>query len=123
MKILNTILLVCCMLLFTASCQKEEESINNAESTVQKAGENDGDENERTIKPESLPQFIKDDISARYPGAQLTDADEITHNDGKITYDVELKHNGSVFEVMYDAEGNFLGLEVDDSDENDEEDD
>jgi hypothetical protein len=76
--------------------------------------ESDGDdENEREINPEELPQVIKDAIAQKYAGAELLEADEITQKDGSLTYDVEIKVNGEIIEVMYDVQGNFLGIEID----------
>ena len=81
------------------------------------------DEIEIEISPNELPQSIKDDIMVRYPGAELLEADEITKEDGSVTYDVEIKSNGVITELMYGADGNFLGIELDDGDTDEKDDD
>jgi len=85
--------------------------------------EEDDDGNEIEIAVEDLPTSIIDDIMNNYPGAELLEADQITHGDGSITYDVEMKHEGTVIEVMYDSEANFLGIEQDEGDDEGKEDD
>ena len=86
-------------------------------------GDDPDDEIEKEISPSELPQSIQNDIIVRYPGAEFLEADEITKEDGNITYDVEIKSNCVITELMYDAAGNFLGVESDDGDSNEKEDD
>lgn len=86
-------------------------------------GDDPDDEIEKEISPSELPQSIKDDIMVRYPGAELLEADEITKEDGSVTYDVEIKSSGVITELMYDADGNFLGIETDDGDSDENNDD
>ena len=69
------------------------------------------EENEREIDPQTLPESIKNNIETKYTGAELLEADEITHPDGTISYDVEIRHGGMVTELMYDRDGTFLGVE------------
>src|SRR5687767_10624966 len=76
----------------------------------------ESEEKERAIAAADLPEAVSKDISTRYPGAAIKEADEITHNDKSITYDVELSQEGKVFEAMYKADGTFIGLESDDED-------
>ncbi|MBN2730129.1 MAG: PepSY-like domain-containing protein [Bacteroidales bacterium] len=99
---------------FTISGKELEASFDK---TGKSLTDNDG-ENEVEINPADLSQGIKDDIESRYPGAELLEADEIKLEDGSITYDVEIEHNGEVFEVMYDSDAKFLGIEEDDDDNN-----
>lgn len=80
------------------------------------------DENEREINLNELPQSILHAITSQYPDAELLEADEITHADGRITYDVEIRYNRKVIEPMYNADGTFLGEEEDDDDEDEDED-
>ncbi len=98
-------------LFLLAACTTESQR-NSADS--------DTETNEKEIKTADLPQTVKNAIAAQYPGAELLEADEITQKDGKITYDVEIKHNGKVTELMYDTQGNFLGEEKDDDDDDDD---
>lgn len=69
------------------------------------------DEQEVEINVTELPQAVKDGIAAEYPGAEMLEADEITREDGSHTYDVEIRYEGKVIEVMFDSEGAFLGVE------------
>ncbi len=71
------------------------------------------EENEVEIELSDLPQAVLDAIARSYAGSALKEADRITQDDGSITYDVEITREGEVIEVMYDAEGNFLGEESD----------
>ncbi len=96
----------------------EEADDENNEEDDDDEEEDDEEENEREIDPDALPQSIKDDITGRYPGAVLREADEVTQQDGSITYDVEIAtSDGTIIELMYDADGNFLGIETEDDDQ------
>ncbi|MFN0274818.1 MAG: hypothetical protein ACKVPJ_03655 [Chitinophagales bacterium] len=111
MKIVKLITYLTCII-FLSSCAKLDNLFHN-----------DDDENERSIKISELPDAVLSAINEDYPGAQLLEADEITHPDNSLTYDVEMKFEGAVIEVMYDAEGNFLGVEEDDDDGDEDGDD
>ena len=78
---------------------------------------------EKEIKITDLPKPIKDAIADKYVGAELLEADEITHVDGKITYDVEIKYQSKVIELMYDLQGKFLGQEEEEEEEEEDDDD
>ena len=82
-------------------------------------GDDDDDENEVEIDISELPRSIQDNIGQSFPNATLLEADKITHKDGRITYDVEIKTDGKIKELMYDAYGKFLGEEIDDDDDDD----
>jgi hypothetical protein len=111
MRTLKLIPLFIVLFIAASSCSRIENLFNS------------DDENEREISISELPAAVLDAIAENYPGAELLEADEITNNDGSLTYDIEIRHDGSVFEVMYDTAGNFLGIEQDNDDENDEEND
>jgi uncharacterized membrane protein YkoI len=96
-------------LLFDSEGNFIEEEIENEEA--------DEEVNEKEINISDLPQIIKDSIQNKYPGSEIIEADEITNTDGSITYDIEIKYNDDVIEVMYDSKGNFLGIESDDDDD------
>ena len=128
------VLLALITLIFIASFTTNAKSSNKADvvtfpnkmiSTVvyDVNGDDPDDEIEKEISPNELPQSIKDDIMVRYPGAELLEADEITKEDGSVTYDVEIKSNGVITELMYGADGNFLGIESDDGDTDEKDDD
>lgn len=85
-------------------------------SACDKEGMCNEGENEKEIKVSELPLVVRNSINEQYPGAELKEADEITQSDGSITYDVEIRHNNSDMEVMYDSNGQFLGTESDDDD-------
>jgi len=76
----------------------------------------DDDENERQIAITELPKTVTEGIQAQFAGAELLEADEITQKNGSLTYDVGIKYSGSKMEVMYDAEGKYLGEEKDGED-------
>ena len=79
------------------------------------------EKNEKEIAPSALPEVIKASIDTQYPGAEVLEVDEITQEDGSITYDVEIRFEGKVTEVMYNEQGKFLGIEVDDEDDDEDE--
>jgi hypothetical protein len=103
-------------LLFDSQGNFIEDEVENDEAKE----EDEEDENEREINLNDLPQVIKDAIVEAYPETELLEADEITRKDGGITYDVEIKLNGNITELMYDSQGDFLGFESDDDDDDDE---
>lgn len=112
-KVMKHLIIIIAMLpaFFVMACGKHVASKDERE-----------EENERAIKISELPQSVKDGIEKKYSGAELIEADEITHRDGSLTYDIEIKHNGSAMEVMFDDRGAYLGVEIDDEDpEGDEE--
>ncbi len=122
MKSLN-VLLTLFTLVWLVSCSQNEVTNPQGDtpqlkSEVSKATDevveedNDG-VSEREIDPQSLSKEIKDNIELKYPRAELLEVDEITHLDGTITYDVEIRHANTVTELMYDADGDFLGVEGD----------
>ena len=132
MKILSQ-LTALLLLLFTIACggaapeTDEETMVDEAMEAVDEAMDevdDDEDGNEREITLDELPQVIKDAIAKQYAGASIDEAEEVTAEDGVITYEVELKTADGEIEVMYAADGQFLGLEEDndDDDEDDHED-
>jgi hypothetical protein len=78
----------------------------------------DDEENEKSIEVSQLPESVSKAIFQKYNNAKLIEADEINHEDGSITYDIEIENNGENFEVIYDINGNYLGVEQDDEDDN-----
>lgn len=81
----------------------------------------DQDENEVEIALTDIPQPVLDGLTSRLSDFTLLEADQITHSDGQITYDVEVEVNGMVEEHMFSADGSYLGMEEDDEDEGEEE--
>lgn len=133
MKTLSTLILFFSFA-FLVGCGESENASHNSEDqeTVDRnesdhsgidkplsEGDDDAGSIEKEIDPSSLPASIKEAIESKYPGSELIEADEITHADGKVTYDVEIKHDDSITELMYDAEANFLGIEADEDQDED----
>ena len=102
--------------LWISSCagpenRPSEESTPNVQVNTLQQEVVKAEENEREIDPQTLSKAIKDNIENKYPHADLLEADEITHPDGTVSYDVEIRHGGMVTELMYDRDGTFLGVE------------
>jgi hypothetical protein len=117
-----TLYLTAALFIAFGACTQESTMRHSQDSTIQSRADDDDDalddaqeeESEIEIEVASLPQSIKDGIASRYAGAQLKEADKITQTDGSTTYDVEIVVNGEVIEVMYAADGGYLGEEEDD---------
>lgn len=124
MKTLKTLLVFFVITGFTACCNS---SSNTKCEKSDKIEASDNDKNEKDIKIDDLSQVIKDNIIASYPGAEIEEAEEVTNEDGTIIYEVEIKLEGKEIELMYDAEGKFIGAKDDDGDDdgdkNDDDDD
>jgi len=102
--------------------QETDEDNDNEMEDEDEDNDDDG-ENEVEIDPADLPAAVRAAIEAQYPGAVLLEADEITQSDGSLTYDVEITFQHETFEVMYAADGTFLGVEDDHGDGDDEDND
>ena len=68
------------------------------------------DDKAEKIQPDKLPQKIKDAISARFPGAEVTSAEKEKEN-GEIVYDIELKHEGLHYEMDIKEDGTVVEIE------------
>ena len=75
---------------------------------------------ETQIDPASLPQAIHNYIGEFYQGAEIREAEFIELKDANF-YKVELIHNGSTIELIFDETGNFLRLDNSESGEDDDE--
>jgi uncharacterized membrane protein YkoI len=62
------------------------------------------------IAPDKLPKAVMDRIKARLPGAEITSAEKETE-DGKVVYDIELKHEGRKYEMDILADGTLIEIE------------
>jgi hypothetical protein len=80
---------------------------------------------EREIAPSALPAAVTKGIRKAWPTAVVQEAETQTHADNRITYEVELAHDGVGREVTLDAKGTVLSDGADGSDDegDDEEDD
>src|SRR5712692_3063332 len=68
------------------------------------------DEKSRKIASDKLPQKIKDSIKDRFPGAEVTSAEKENEN-GKVMYDIELKHEGRKYEMDIKEDGTIVEIE------------
>ena len=68
------------------------------------------DDKPEKITPDKLPQKIKDTVKARLPGAEVTSAEREKEN-GKIDYDLELKHKGRKYEMDIAEDGTLIEIE------------
>jgi DNA-binding beta-propeller fold protein YncE len=62
------------------------------------------------IRYEDAPKTVRDSIEGRFPGATVTTAEK-ENEDGKINYEIELKHNDRVYELHILENGNILEIE------------
>jgi uncharacterized membrane protein YkoI len=62
------------------------------------------------IAPDKLPKAVLDTIKGRLPGADITSAEKEIE-DGKVVYDIELKHNGRKYEMDILADGTLIEIE------------
>jgi uncharacterized membrane protein YkoI len=62
------------------------------------------------IAPDKLPKAVVDTINARLPGAEITSAEKETE-DGKVVYDIELKHKGRKYEMDVLEDGTPIEIE------------
>jgi hypothetical protein len=79
---------------------------------------------EREIAPSALPAAVTKGIRKAWPTAVVKEAETQTHADNRMTYEVELEHDGVSREATLDAKGTVLSDGADDDDKgSDEEDD
>jgi hypothetical protein len=62
------------------------------------------------IPPDQLPKKIMDAVMKRFPGAQITSAEKETE-DGKVVFDIELKHKGRKYEMDIKEDGTVIEIE------------
>ncbi len=62
------------------------------------------------IAPDKLPEKIMAAVKGRFPGAQITSAEKETEN-GKVVYDIELKHQGRKYEMDIQEDGTIVEIE------------
>jgi uncharacterized membrane protein YkoI len=65
------------------------------------------------IDVKSLPEKVTKAIQDRLPGAQLLSAEKET-DDGKIEYEVKVRHDGNKYEVEVKEDGAIKEVERDD---------
>ncbi len=65
------------------------------------------------IKVADLPAAVVKAIEGRFPGAELLSA-EMERDDGKVEYEVNIKHAGKKYEVEVTADGVIKEVELED---------
>jgi len=68
------------------------------------------DDKAEKIAPDKLPKKIMDTVKARLPGAEVTSAEK-EKEDGKVVYDLELKHEGRKYEMDILEDGTLVEIE------------
>jgi hypothetical protein len=62
------------------------------------------------VAADKLPEKIKAAIKERLPGAEVTSAEK-ENEDGKVVYDIELKHEGRKYEMDILEDGTLIEIE------------
>lgn len=65
------------------------------------------------IRIEELPQAVRAAIEQRFPGAELLRA-ERDRDDGRIEYEVDIRHDGKRYEVELLEDGRITDIDEDD---------
>jgi uncharacterized membrane protein YkoI len=68
------------------------------------------DDKAEKIPLEKVPKAVMDAIKGRFPGAEIASVEK-EKEDGKIVYDVELKHQGRKYEMDIEENGTILEIE------------
>jgi hypothetical protein len=68
------------------------------------------DEKAEKVPPDKLPAKVADAIKARFPGCEITSAEK-EKEDGKIVYDIELKHKDRKYEMDILEDGTIIEIE------------
>jgi hypothetical protein len=64
----------------------------------------------KKIQKGDIPEKIMASINGRFPGADVTSAEKETE-DGKVVYDIELKHEGRKYEMDIHDDGTVIEIE------------
>ena len=59
---------------------------------------------------DKIPKKVMDAIKNRFPNAEITSAEKETE-DGKVVYDIELKHEGRKYEMDIQEDGTIVEIE------------
>lgn len=62
------------------------------------------------IAPDKLPAKVAAAINGRFPGAEITSAEKEMEN-GKVVFDIELKHKGRKYEMDIQEDGTIIEIE------------
>jgi len=66
---------------------------------------------EEKIKPADLPKSVASSLKTRFPGLTITSATRETEPNGKVVFDIELKHKDRKFETDIQKDGTILEVE------------
>jgi hypothetical protein len=64
----------------------------------------------KKVPLDKIPKAIKDAINGRFPDAEITGVEKETE-DGKVMFDVELKHKGVKYEMDIQEDGTIIEIE------------
>ena len=62
------------------------------------------------VAPDKVPAKVMAAVKARFPGAELTSVEKETE-EGKVVYDIELKHQGRKYEMDIHEDGTVIEVE------------
>jgi uncharacterized membrane protein YkoI len=68
------------------------------------------DEKDKKIPLDKVPKPIVEAINGRFPGADVSSVEKETEN-GKVVFDVELKHQGRKYEMDIEEDGTIIEIE------------
>jgi uncharacterized membrane protein YkoI len=66
---------------------------------------------EEKINPRDLPKSVASSLNTRFPGLTITSATRETESNGKVVFDIELKHKDRKFETDIQKDGTILEVE------------
>jgi hypothetical protein len=70
----------------------------------------DDKKKDKKIAFDKAPKAVRDAVNERFPGAEVTSVEKETE-DGKVIYDIELKHKGRKYEMDILENGTIIEIE------------
>jgi len=67
-------------------------------------------EEDKKVPLDKVPKAVKEAIDGRFPGADISGIEK-ENEDGKVVYDVELKHKGRKYEMDIQEDGTIVEIE------------
>lgn len=112
-------------LIFSMACATNNENSDSQDEVMTEGTDeameemnNEEENNEREISVQELPESVASAVRSSYEDYTISEVEEITAPDGVITYEIELKKDGEEMDVIYGADGRFMGIEEEDDDDN-----
>jgi len=68
------------------------------------------DKKPEKLTPDKLPKKVIDAVKNRFPNAEITSAEK-ENEDGKVVFDIELKHDGRKYELDILEDGTIVEIE------------